>query len=159
MDRLPVTPVGFKNICTQLDKLKYIDRPYILNLISTARSFGDLKENSEYQTAVEEQTLLEKKIKFLEAKIRNAFLIDVTKYNNDGRVMFGSTVVLKDLFSLKEITYKIVGTDEANLNEHKISISSPVARSLINKFKDEVVYLKVPRGIVSYKILDVFYII
>lgn len=158
MDRIPVTPFGFKSLCTQLDRLKNVDRPLILNAISVARTFGDLKENSEYQTAVEEQVILEKRIKFLESKIRNAFLIDVTKYSNDGRIMFGSTVVLKDLYSLKEITYKIVGTDEANLNENKISISSPVARSLINKYKDEVVYLKVPRGIVSYKILDVVYI-
>lgn len=158
MERVPVTPVGYKLLNVELNKLKNIDKPRIIAAISIARSYGDLKENSEYHTAVEAQLFLEKRIESIELKIQNAFIIDVTKFNNSGRVMFGATVVLEDLYSFKEIVYKIVGTDEASLRDRKISIGSPVAKSLINRYKYEVIYLKVPRGIVSYKILDVMYL-
>lgn len=158
MERVPVTPVGYKLLNVELNKLKNIDKPRIIAAISIARSYGDLKENSEYHTAVEAQLFLEKRIESIELKIQNAFIIDVTKFNNSGRVMFGATVVLEDLYSFKEIVYRIVGTDEASLRDRKISIGSPVAKSLINRYKYEVIYLKVPRGIVSYKILDVMYL-
>jgi transcription elongation factor GreA len=158
VERVPVTPVGYKLLNVELNKLKNIDKPRIIAAISIARSYGDLKENSEYHTAVEAQLFLEKRIESIELKIQNAFIIDVTKFNNTGRIMFGATIVLEDLYSFKEIVYKIVGTDEANLKDRKISIGSPVAKSLINRYKYEVIHLKVPRGIVSYKVLDVIYI-
>lgn len=158
MERVPVTPVGYKLLNVELSRLKNIEKPRILTAISTARSYGDLKENSEYHTAVEAQLFLERRIESIELKIQNVYIIDVTKYSNNGRIMFGATVVLEDLYSFKEIVYKIVGTDEANLKDRKISIGSPVAKSLINRYKYEVIHLKVPRGIVSYRVLDVMYL-
>ena len=158
MDRIPVTPNGIKLYQQRLTQLKEIERLRIAEAIKTARAFGDLKENSEYQTAINEQLFLEKKIEILEKKIRNAFVIDITKFINNNRVIFGSSVVLEDLYNFKKMKYKIVGTDEVNIVVGHISINSPIAKSLINRYKNEIIHLHVPKGLAVFKISDIIYI-
>lgn len=158
MNYVPITPLGFKNICEKLAVLKESERPKIIESLKKARSFGDLKENSEYKAALDEQLFLERKIEFFEKKVKNSFVIDVTKFINKGQVIFGSTVVLEDQFCLKTIQYKIVGIEEADVSNRCISISSPIAKSLIGRFKSEIIHLHTTKGLIVFKIFDVFYI-
>lgn len=158
MNKVPVTAEGIKKLRDELEKLKHEDRPNVIQAIASARELGDLKENAEYHAARERQGFIEGRISDLEAKISNAQVIDVTKINNDGKVVFGSTVTLVNVETNEESTYKVVGDDEADYKENKLSINSPVARAIIGRFIDDVVEVKTPAGIVEYEISDVKYI-
>lgn len=158
MDRYPVTTQGFEKLKTELDRLKTVERPQVINAISEARAHGDLKENAEYHAAREQQGFIEARIRDLEAKISNVQVVDVTQINNDGKVIFGSTVTMVDVDSDKEVTYQIVSEDEANIKEQKISVTSPIARAMIGKFVDDEVTVQTPQGETVYTILEVQYI-
>lgn len=158
MIKNPMTKNGFSILQNTLNKLKNTDRPRIINSIKEARAHGDLKENAEYTAAKEEQFLIEKKIKEIEEKISSAEIIDVKNFENNGKIIFGTTVEITNLNTKEKNTYKIVGEDEADIKDHKISIKSPIARALILKSKNDTVKIKTPSGILEYKITDVNYI-
>ncbi len=158
MNKIPITKVGAERLETELKELKSVRRPRVIQAIAEAREHGDLKENAEYHAAREEQGFIEGRIKDIEAKLSNAQIIDVTTLKNDGRVVFGTTVVLYSDEEDKEITYQIVGEDEADIKAGKISISSPVAMALIGKEVDDVAVVKAPSGDKEYEIVAVNYI-
>ncbi|QJC37553.1 transcription elongation factor GreA [Enterobacteriaceae endosymbiont of Donacia bicoloricornis] len=157
-NQIPMTIQGIKKLQKELIKLKNIERPKIINSIIEARKHGDLKENAEYQSARESQSFCEGRIKEIEIKLSNANVIDVTKFLNHNKIIFGSTVYIKNIITNKNIFYKIVGNDEANLKNNLISINAPLARSLIGKKKNDIVKVKTPKGIIKYKILKIKYI-
>ena len=134
----------------ELQRLKFEDRPSVIDSIATAREFGDLKENAEYHAAKEQQSLIEARIKDIEIKLSNARVIDLSQIVPSDKVIFGTTVLIEDLSDSSRITYKIVGEDEANIKEGKISVISPVAKSLIGKFKEDTVKVETPSGIKEY---------
>lgn len=154
MKKFPMTINGAKQLESELERLKNIERPLIIKAIAEARSHGDISENAEYDAAKEKQAFVEARIADIEAKLSLAQIIDPLKVNNDGRIIFGATVKLLDLESDNEISYQIVGDDEADLRQSKISISSPVAKSLIGKEIGSMVEVKTPGGIREYEILD-----
>lgn len=158
MNKVPMTVAGAEKLKQELQRLKTVDRPRIIKAIAEARAHGDLSENAEYHAAREQQSFTEGRIKEIEAKLSTAQVIDPTTLNAEGKVVFGATVDLLDEDSGKEVTYQIVGDDEADIEEGKISISSPIARALIGKELDEVVEVKVPDGVRTYEILGVRYI-
>ncbi len=158
MNKIPITKVGAEKLEVELKELKSVRRPRVIQAIAEAREHGDLKENAEYHAAREEQGFIEGRIKDIEAKLSNAQIIDVTTLKNDGRVVFGTTVVLYNDAEDKEITYQIVGEDEADIKSGKISISSPVAMALIGKEVDDVAIVKAPGGDIEYEIVEVKYI-
>ncbi len=158
MERFPMTVEGFEQAKKELEYLKTVKRPQITKAIAEAREHGDLKENAEYHAAREEQGLTEARINYLEARLSAAQVIDIKTLEQNGKVVFGVTVTLYNLDTEKETTYKIVGDDEANIEEAKISISSPVARGLIGKSEGDEVDIKTPQGITSYEILKVEYL-
>ena len=158
LTRIPMTVTGEKKLRIELQTLKSVQRPKIIEAITTAREHGDLKENAEYHFAREQQSFIEGKIKELEIKLSNAQVIDITKINNTGNIIFGSTVNLLNTKTSRHLKYKIVGDDEANIKINQISISSPLARVLIGKTKDEYVTLEIPSGKIEYKIISVEYI-
>lgn len=158
MNKVPLTKAGAENLEIELKELKSVRRPKVIQAIATAREHGDLKENAEYHAAREEQGFIEARIKDLEGKLSNAQIIDVTTMKNTGRVIFGTTVVIYDEEEDKEITYQIVGADEADIKAGKISVSSPVAMALIGKEIDDVAIVKAPNGEKEYEIVDVKYI-
>ena len=158
MNKVPLTKAGAENLEIELKELKSVRRPKVIQAIATAREHGDLKENAEYHAAREEQGFVEARIKDLEGKLSNAQIIDVTTMKNTGRVIFGTTVVIYDEEEDKEITYQIVGADEADIKAGKISVSSPVAMALIGKEIDDVAIVKAPNGEKEYEIVDVKYI-
>ena len=158
MDKEPITLTGLKNIKEELIFLKEKKRPKIIAAISEARSHGDLKENAEYHAAKEEQSHNEGRIAEINDIIARANVIDVTKINNDGKVIFGSTVNLENLDNGEKITYKIVGKDEADLKKKLIFFQSPIGRGLIGKNKSDLVEIKTPAGIKNFEIKDVKYI-
>lgn len=135
-----------------------MERPRIVNAIADARAHGDLKENAEYHAAREQQGFNEGRIQELEAKLANAQVIDVTAINNEGKVIFGSTVKLINQDDDKESQYQIVGEDEADIKAGRLSVSSPIARALVGKFEGDVVDVTTPNGIVHYEIMQVEYI-
>jgi transcription elongation factor GreA len=155
--RYPVTVAGSKALQEELQRLKTIERPKIINAIAEARAHGDLKENAEYHAARDEQSFMEGRIKDLEAKLSNAQIVDITKIANNGKVIFGSTVKILNVETEEEITYQIVGEDEANIKIGKISYQSPIASSIIGKNVDDVISVKTPGGIVEYEVIDVQY--
>ncbi|QJC31055.1 transcription elongation factor GreA [Enterobacteriaceae endosymbiont of Macroplea mutica] len=155
---IPMTLQGFKKLQKKLYQLKNIERPNIINAIQEARKHGDLKENAEYKAAREAQSFCEGHIKDIEIKLSQSQIIDITKITYDNKVIFGATVVLYHFLMNKNITYKIVGDDEANLKNHLISINAPISRALIGKKKQDIVFVQTPRGIINYKILDIKYI-
>ncbi|WP_343152465.1 transcription elongation factor GreA [Buchnera aphidicola] len=155
---VPMTVKGVKKLKKELEKLKKIKRPQIIASIANAREHGDLKENAEYHAAREEQGFCEGRIQDIENKLSIAQIIDVTKIKNTGRVIFGSTVTIRNIKKSETFTYRIVGDDEADFKKNLISINSPVARSLIGKYNNNIVEVTTPLGIVSYKILKVEYI-
>lgn len=157
MQKHPMTMKGAEALKKELHRLKFIERPRIIEAIATAREHGDLKENAEYHAAREEQSFHEGRIVELEGKLANANIIDISKYNNEGKVIFGAHIKIRNLQSETEISYQIVGEDEADLRINKISYSSPIARALIGKTIDEVVVVNTPGGIVEYEIIDVVY--
>ena len=156
--RIPMTVYGENKLRLELQELKSVQRPRIIEAISEARKQGDLKENAEYHFAREQQSLIECKIKDTEVKLSNAQIIDIKKINNMGTVTFGATVKLLNIETSKNTSYKIVGEDEANIKTQLISISSPLSRALIGKAKNENVILNTPTGEVKYKIISIDYI-
>jgi transcription elongation factor GreA len=158
MNKIPLTKAGADTLNIELKELKSVRRPKVIQAIAEAREHGDLKENAEYHAAREEQGFIEARIKNVEGKLSNAQIIDVTTLKNDGRVVFGTTVVLYDEEQDKEITYQVVGEDEADIKAGKISYSSPVAAALIGKEVDDVALVKAPSGDKEYEIIDVKYI-
>lgn len=132
-DRVPMTPAGEQALRAELDKLKKIERPAIIEAIAEARDHGDLKENAEYHAARERQGIIEGRIKDIESKLSNAQVIDVTKIQANGMVIFGATVTIMNVDTEEETTYKIVGEDEADIDNQKISVVAPLARALIKK--------------------------
>ena len=158
MSKEPVTVNGLKKLSEELIFLKEKKRPEIVNSISEARSHGDLKENAEYHAAKEQQSLNEGRIQEIEDVIARANVIDVTKIENLGKVIFGSTVHLNDLDSDEKLIYKIVGKDEANIKEKLIYFKSPIGMGLIGKNKGDLVEIKTPAGVKNFEIKDVKYI-
>ena len=158
MDKVPLTVVGANKLQEELDELKNVVRPRIISDISVAREHGDLKENAEYHAAREQQSFTEGRIADIEGKLSNAQIIDVTTIDAGGKIIFGSTVKIEDIDSEKVVTYQIVGMDEADIKEGRISVGSPIARSLIGKEVEDVVTVKAPGGDIEYEILSVEYI-
>lgn len=157
MAKVPITVRGAEKMRDELEKLKSVERPRIIEAIAEARAHGDLKENAEYHAAREQQSFVEGRIKELEAKLSNAEIIDVTKINANGKCVFGATVELVDVESGDTVTYRIVGDDEADIKQGLISISSPIARALIGKEVDDVAKVQAPGGVREYEITDVRY--
>lgn len=158
MNKVPMTIKGAEALREELHRRKSVDRPRIVESIATARAHGDLKENAEYHAAREEQSFNEGRIQELEAKLSNAQIIDILKMPNQGKVIFGSTVKLCNTDTDEEMVYQIVGEDEANIKENKISYSSPIGRALIGKEVDDSVEVKTPGGVIAYDIIDVLYL-
>ena len=158
MQRVPMTANGAKALRAELEKLKKEDRPRISAAIAEAREHGDLKENAEYHAAREQQGFIEGRIQEIEGKLSNAQVIDVTKLPKTGKVIFGVTVELLNLDTDEEVTYRIVGEDEADIKERRISVTSPIARALIGKEEGEVVLVRTPGGEVEYEITGVEHI-
>lgn len=152
MSKIPMTKVGELSLREELQRLKQIDRPRIVLAIAEAREHGDLKENAEYHAAREQQGFCEGRIKDIEAKLSNAQVIDVTQIENTGKVIFGVTVKLINLDTNKLVSYQIVGEDEADAKNGKISVTSPIARGLIGKEEGEEVAVTTPGGVVEYEI-------
>ncbi len=152
MNRFPMTVEGEKALREELTQLKSVERPRISEAIAEARELGDLKENAEYHAAREQQSFTEGRISEIEGKLSNAMVIDITTITNSGKVIFGATVVLINLDNDKEVTYKIVGDDEADIKLNKISVNSPIARALIGKEEGDVVVVNTPSGGVEYEI-------
>ena len=158
MQKTPLTITGAEKLKAELHHLKTVERPRVIDAIAEARSHGDLSENAEYDAAKERQSFLEGRIADIEAKLGNAQIIDPSTLDADGRCVFGATVELEDLESGGTVTYQIVGDDEADLKQGKISISSPIARALIGKVAGETAEVQAPGGVREYEILDVRYI-
>lgn len=158
MSKIPMTTRGVILLQDELKKLKSQDRPDVIAAISEARAHGDLKENAEYHAAKEQQGFIEGRIKEIESKLSNAQEIDVTIINAGGKVVFGSTVTLIDLQNNDEITYKIVGEDEADIKSNLISYSSPIARAIIGKFEGDDVVFQAPGGEREYEVVSVEYL-
>jgi len=154
----PMTVKGESSLREELQKLKFEDRPQVVEAIATAREFGDLKENAEYHAAKEQQSLMEARIKDIEVKLSESQIIDVTKIEASEKVIFGTTVAIKDMQDFQSIIYKIVGEDEANAKEGKISVLSPLAKNLIGKFEGDIVKFETPGGSKEYEIINVEYI-
>lgn len=157
VQRIPMTIHGELSLQTELKDLKTSQRPQVISAIAEARDHGDLKENAEYHAARERQSFIEGRIKELESKLSNAHVINVKTMVNRGKVIFGATVKLHTVQKKEEITYKIVGEDEADIQKHKISFISPLARALISKKEGEEVTVKTPKGNVDYEIIKVYY--
>ena len=158
MDKEPITVNGLKKLKLELENLKNIQRPKVVEAIAEARSHGDLKENAEYHAAKEQQGLIEGRVLAINDLIARANVIDVTKIENNGKVIFGSTTKLKDLETDKEISYKLVGQDEADIKKNLIFFKSPIGKALIGKDKSEMVSVNTPSGEKNFEILDVDYI-
>ncbi len=152
MIKVPMTLEGEQNLRAELAQLKTVDRPRIINDIAIAREHGDLKENAEYHAAREQQGMCEARIRDIEGKLSGCQVIDVTLIPHTGKVIFGTTVDIINLDTDEAVTYKIVGDDESDIKEKKISINSPIARALIGKEEGEVVVVKTPKGPVEYEI-------
>jgi len=158
MDKEPITVSGLEKLKEELIFLKEKKRPEIVAAIAEARSHGDLKENAEYHAAKEQQSHNEGRIQEIEDLIARANVIDVTKINNDGKVIFGSTVYLQNLETNENMEYKLVGKDEADLKKKLIFFQSPIGKGLIGKNKNNLVEISTPAGVKSFEIIDVKYI-
>ena len=158
MDKEPITIIGLEKLKKELDNLKNVKRPQIIAAISEARSHGDLKENAEYHAAREQQSLSEGRIQEINDIIARANVIDVKKIENNGKVIFGSTVKLFNIETKEKKTYKIVGKDEANIKENLVYFRSPIGKGLIGKNKNDNVKIATPAGEKNYEIEDVLYI-
>ena len=157
MNKVPMTVRGHGLLQEELKSLKSVDRPTVIKAIAEARAHGDLKENAEYHAAKDQQGFIEARIKEIEGKLSNVQVIDVTEIDARGRIIFGSTVELLDENTGQEITYKIVGEDEANIKNGLISCSSPIARALISKNEGDLVEFRAPDGERSYEVIEVRY--
>lgn len=157
MKQIPMTVRGEKLLRDELDFLKNTSRPEIIKAIAEAREHGDLKENAEYHAAREQQGFCEGRIQEIEGKLSNCQVIDVTKMQNTGKVIFGATVVLLNVDTDEEVTYQIVGDDEADIKSGLISVNSPIARGLIGKEVDDTAIIATPGGSVEFEIVEVEY--
>ena len=157
MSKVPLTVRGAESLREELKRLKGVDRPKVIQAIAEARAHGDLKENAEYHAAREQQGFIEGRIQEIEAKLSNAEVIDVTRMNANGKVIFGATVVLSQEDADKEVTYQIVGEDEADIKAGRISINSPIARGLIGKEEGDEVTITTPAGKKQFEIVEVRY--
>ncbi|GEN27754.1 transcription elongation factor GreA [Halovibrio variabilis] len=158
MNKVPMTVAGERSLREELDHLKSEARPQVIAAIAEAREHGDLKENAEYHAAREQQGFIEGRIQEIEGKLSVAQVIDVTKLPNTGKVIFGVTVSLLNLDTDEEVTYRIVGEDEAEIKSGRISVTSPIARAMIGKEEGDVVVVKTPGGDVEYEIGSVEYV-
>ncbi len=158
MNKIPLTLVGAEKLRAELTELKTVVRPRIIKSIADAREHGDLKENAEYHAAREQQSFAEGRIAEIEGKLSNAQVIDVSQLNAGGKVVFGATVKLEDLDNEETVTYQIVGEDEANIKEGRISVGSPLARAIIGKKEGDDVLFKAPAGEKEYEVLSVCYV-
>lgn len=157
MNKTPMTVRGAERLRQELNELKTVARPRIVQAIAEARAHGDLKENAEYHAAREQQGFVEGRIKDIEGKLSHAQIIDVATVNAGGKVVFGATVDVLDIETDEEHTYQIVGEDEADIREGRISITSPIARSLVGKSEGDEVVTVTPRGNREFEILEVRY--
>lgn len=158
MNKSPMTTQGAEKLRAELQELKTVARPKVIAAIAEARAHGDLKENAEYHAAREQQGFIEGRIAEIEGKLATANIIDIAKLPNNGKIVFGATVVLMNVDTEEEVTYKLVGEDEADIKANLISISSPVARALINKEEGEIAVVKAPSGNKEYEIIEVKYV-
>lgn len=154
----PLTVAGDKALRNELEQLRKVDRPQVIDAIAEARAHGDLSENAEYSAAREQQGFIEGRIREIEYKLSHSTVIDISKLHNDGKVIFSATVTMENLENDATQTYQIVGEDEADIKQQKISITSPIARALIGKYVDDEVVVKTPEGEVEYTIIKVEYI-
>lgn len=157
MSKVPMTVRGAELLREELNRLKYDERRRITEAIAEARAHGDLRENAEYHAAKEQQGFIEARIKEIEAKLSNTQIIDVTTLDNKGKIIFGSTVELRDLTLNEESTYKIVGEDEADINSGLVSFSSPIARAMIGKHEGDEVTFSAPGGEKTFEVIEVRY--
>lgn len=157
MSKIPLTVTGAEKLRAELQRLKTVDRPNVIAAIAEARSHGDLSENAEYDAAKERQGFIEGRILEVEGKLSNAQIIDPSLLDADGRCVFGATVDLEDQDSGDQVTYQIVGEDEADIKAGKLSVSSPMARALIGKYAGDVAQVQAPGGMREFEILDVRY--
>ncbi|HET7650037.1 MAG TPA: transcription elongation factor GreA [Gammaproteobacteria bacterium] len=157
MNKTPLTIRGAERLREELKRLKTVERPRIIQAIAEARAHGDLSENAEYHAAREQQSFTEGRIQEIEYKLSNAEIIDVTQLNAGGKVVFGATVVLSDEENGNEVTYQIVGEDEADIKQNRISVNSPIARALIGKQEGDVAVVKTPAGERQFEIVEVRY--
>src|SRR5210317_19963 len=158
MDKEPITIQGLEKLKVELDELKNIKRPKIVAAIAEARSHGDLKENAEYHASKEQQAQMESRVIEINDIIARANVIDVTKVENNGNIIFGSTVTVQDLELNKKKTYKIVGKDEADISKNLIYFRSPIGKALIGKTLNEMVVVETPSGEKTFEILDIQYV-
>ncbi|RUO38749.1 transcription elongation factor GreA [Aliidiomarina shirensis] len=158
MSNIPMTVAGAESLQAELKRLKSEDRPRIIQAIADAREHGDLKENAEYHAAREQQSFCEGRIQEIESKLSNSQVIDVTKIPNNGKVIFGATVTVFNTSSDEEVTYRIVGDDEADIKKNLISVNSPLSRGLIGKEVDDSAIVNTPGGEVEYEIVKVEYL-
>ena len=156
--KTPLTVRGAELLRTELHELKSVQRPAIIAAIAEARSHGDLSENAEYSAAKERQSFIEGRIAEVESKVSNAQIIDPATIDTDGRCVFGATVELEDITSGGKVKYQIVGDDEADIKQGKISISSPIARALIGKYEGDVAEVQAPGGVREYEIIEIRYV-
>jgi transcription elongation factor GreA len=158
MGKIPITIAGAEKLRAELQELKAVQRPAIAKAIGEARSHGDIAENAEYHAAKERQGFIEGRISDLESKLANVQIINTALLDTDGRCVFGATVDLEDLKSGEVVTYQIVGDDEGDIKQGKVSIGSPLARALIGKYAGDVAEVRAPGGVREYEILDVKYV-
>ena len=158
MNKVPMTVTGAERLREELQRLKSVERPRIINAIAEARAHGDLKENAEYHAAREQQGFTEGRIQEIDAKLSMAQIIDVTQLENSGKVIFGSTIKLVAVKTGTQAVYKIVGEDEANIEQKKLSVTSPIARGLVGKYVGDTVDVQTPEGMSSFEIIDVEYL-
>tara|TARA_A100001011_G_scaffold160785_1_gene169182 strand:+ start:234 stop:710 length:477 start_codon:yes stop_codon:yes gene_type:complete len=158
MEKEPITVVGLKKLKSELLNLKNVQRPKIVEAIAEARSHGDLKENAEYHAAKEQQALIESRVIAINDLIARANVIDVTKIDNEGKVIFGSTVRVEDLETNKKISYKLVGQDEADISKNLIFYKSPIGKALVGKKNGDMVSVNTPSGERNFEIQNVEYV-
>ncbi|MBS0288060.1 MAG: transcription elongation factor GreA [Proteobacteria bacterium] len=158
MIKFPMTVKGEHKLREELNRLKTVERPKVIEAIAEARGHGDLKENAEYHAAKEQQSFLEGRISEVENKLANAQIIDVTKLPKNGRVVFGTTVTLINVNTDEEVKYKVVGDDEADLKQGMISVNSPIARAIIGKNKGDIAMVQTPSGEIEYEISEIEYL-
>lgn len=158
MKKIPMTAHGAEKLREELQQLKSEARPKVINAIAEARAHGDLRENAEYHAAKEQQGFIEGRIRDIEHKLGHSQIIDVTTLSNEGKVVFGATVTMINLDTDQEVSYQIVGEDEADLKSGKISFTSPIARAIIGKSSGDTVEVQTPNGTISYEVAEVEYL-
>lgn len=156
--RAPMTLRGAARLREELDHLKSVKRPEVIAAIAEARGHGDLKENAEYHAAREQQGMVEARIRDIEGRLQNSVIIDVTTIAHTGKVIFGTTVDIANVETDETVTYQIVGEDEADIKQGKLSVGSPIARALVGKEEGDIVVVKTPSGLIEYEIVEVRHI-